>query len=81
MPALLWYLNNRLVKLPPKGSVLVDAFKVVRTGLSQPKIQGEAFYESAKPVSVLSDADSTVSPCSKPPSVSPSFDLLFTPRR
>lgn len=76
MPAVLWYLSNRLIKLPPKGSIFVETVKVVRTGLSQPRIKGEPFYESAKPVSTLEGAEPAVSWRSNERLVSPSTSML-----
>lgn len=55
LPALLWYLNNKLIKYPPDGSKLTKIFKVLKAAVSENKgaVWKKDFLDSAKP-SVLS---------------------------
>lgn len=51
LPFLLWYLNDKLVKYPPDGTVLVKAFKIFVLALikSRGKLWNITFLDTAKP--------------------------------
>jgi len=51
LPILLWYLNSKLIKHPPTGSVLNKVFKVVKTGLVQSRgaVWKKDWLDTAKP--------------------------------
>lgn len=56
LPALLWYLQNKLVKYPPDGSTLNNVWKITTIALkhNQGTFWKKGFWESAKP-SVLAE--------------------------